>query len=241
MGKGRESGRNRGGGSRDAVTCRRAHMVLQQRSADHQDLRTSDAPCGSLPSRTPPSYFPSHPSSRSPVSGRTRAGTAAPWLGRTETPPAEGRRGKNKSTTSRRFLILKKSSAREYTRLYNFPSYGSVMFQPGLRLRSGLIAEFTVTFLRSGQRSECLPHGLQTCLRLLSSLLWFFCICSAGRFDHMRGFCAVKLPTYQIRFATFSWHRCLLQILKKLSAHSSVFLTSFKGFPLFYHSTLHHS
>lgn len=51
-----------------------------------------------------------------PIVGRTWAGKAAPWLGRTET-PAEERRGKNKSTTSRRFLILKKSSAREYTRL----------------------------------------------------------------------------------------------------------------------------
>lgn len=52
------------------------------------------------------------PSFLQPSVGRTRAGKAAPWLGRTAT-PAEERRGKNKSTTSRKSLILRKSSARE--------------------------------------------------------------------------------------------------------------------------------
>lgn len=64
-------------------------------------------------------FFPSCPHLPilpKPTVGRTWAGEAAPWLGRTET-PAEGRRGKSKWTTSRRYSILKKSSAREYTRL----------------------------------------------------------------------------------------------------------------------------
>lgn len=65
-------------------------------------------------------FLPPHSASfllPQPSVGRTWAGKAAPWLGRTET-PAEERRGRNKSTTSRRFLILKKSSAREYTELH---------------------------------------------------------------------------------------------------------------------------
>lgn len=44
--------------------------------------------------------------------GQTRAGEAATWLGRTET-PAAGRRGRNTSTTSRRSSTSKNSSERE--------------------------------------------------------------------------------------------------------------------------------
>lgn len=48
-----------------------------------------------------------------PIVARTWAGKTAPWLGRTETWAGE-RRGKNKWTTLRKSLFLKKSSEREY-------------------------------------------------------------------------------------------------------------------------------
>lgn len=121
-GKGRESEREkeRGGGSGDTVTCRRTHMVLQQRIPDHQDSQTPNTLAHVFfPNTTPPPVVLFYFRILAPAAqcwGRTWAGKAAPWLGRTETPPAEGKRGKNKSTTLRRFLILKKSSAREYTR-----------------------------------------------------------------------------------------------------------------------------
>lgn len=111
------------GGGRDTVTCRRTHMVLPQRSADHRgspNLSLSLTSFILLFQKKIPFLFsfflPASLLLPQPIVGRTWAGKAAPWLGRTET-PAEERRGKNKSTTSRRFLILKKSSAREYTRV----------------------------------------------------------------------------------------------------------------------------
>lgn len=58
-------------------------------------------------------FFASLPrAARSRPDSRRLAGETASWLGRTET-PAAARRGRNRSTTSRRSLILKKSSERE--------------------------------------------------------------------------------------------------------------------------------
>lgn len=115
------------GGSRDTVTCRRTHMVLPQRSADHRgspnlllSLKLHSFFFFFFKKKTFSVFIffflPASFLLPQPIVGRTWVGKAAPWPGRTET-PAEERRGKNKSTTSRRFLILKKSSAREYTRL----------------------------------------------------------------------------------------------------------------------------